>query len=52
MTEVYKIVYKFTINGEKCWTTLYHGINHTTFQPYDEWIKAEKKKVKDGSYVR
>ena len=52
MTEVYKIVYKFIINGERHWRTLFHAINHTTFQPYDEWIKAEKNMVKDGSYGR
>ena len=49
MTEVYKIVYKYIINEKPCWRTLFHGINHSTFQPYDEWIKAEKKMVKDGS---
>lgn len=52
MTEVYKIAYKFIINDKKHWRTLYHGIEHTTFFPYDEWIKAEKKVVKDGSYGR
>lgn len=46
---IFKIVYKYIINDVWCWRTLFHGIRGSTFQPYDEWIEADCKLVKDGS---
>ena len=46
---VYKIVYKYIKNDVWCWRTLFHGIRGSTFHPYDKWIEAEVKLVKDGS---
>jgi len=46
MTEV---VYKIVVDGKYCWKTLFYGIKRSRFLPFEKWLKADKKMVKDGS---
>lgn len=45
MSEVYKIVEPY----EEGYKTLFRGTNGTRNLPFDEWLKADKRMVRDGS---